>query len=69
MVIPTELRYNNISDLIKQMTDVVFEIREKILEMGICVKVSCKLRTYNTGAGKDLTGHREIDNEFKCECK
>ena len=69
MVIPTELRYNNISDLIKQMTDVVFDIRAKILEMGICVKVSCTLRTYNTGAGKDLAGHREIDNEFKCECK
>ena len=69
MVIPTELRYNNISDLIKQMTDVVFDIRTNILEMGICVKVSCTLRTYNTGAGKDLAGHREIDNEFKCECK
>ena len=69
MVIPTELRYNNISDLIKQMTDVVFDIRAKIREMGICVKISCTLRTYNTGAGMDLTGHREIDNEFKCECK
>ena len=69
MVIPAELRYNNISDLIKQMTDVVFDIRAKILEMGICVKISCTLRTYNTGAGMDLTGHLEIDNEFKCECK
>ena len=35
------------------MTDVVFDIRTNILEMGICVKVSCTLRTYNTGAGKD----------------
>ena len=32
MVIPTELRYNNISDLIKWMTDVVFDSVQKFLK-------------------------------------
>jgi len=40
LLIPVELRYNNISELLKRMTDVAFDICAKIHEMDIRVKKS-----------------------------
>ena len=40
MLIPVDLRYNKISELLKRMTEVVFDICAKIHEMDIRVKKS-----------------------------
>jgi hypothetical protein len=40
LLIPVDLRYNKISELLKRMTEVVFDICAKIHEMDIRVKKS-----------------------------
>ena len=65
LLIPVDLRYNKISELLKRMTEVVFDICAKIHEMDIRVKKSI-LHTWDIiyRSWKKLTGHREIDNEL-----
>ncbi len=67
MLIPVDLRYNKISELLKRMTEVVFDICAKIHEMDIRVKKSI-LHTWDIKyrSWKKLTVNEKA--ALICEC-